>query len=159
MILAFTLNSKAQQANFSGTWKLNIEKSDFGNVPSRAAVQSYQVEQGKEEMSLKWTTKNEANEEVASAPQKLLLDSTPATTLLLSQRTRVISAKFSSNGKSLLISKSISKPNSPKEVDYVLKETWQLINSGKDLLIELTSPSYVIKAVYEHPGLSIEMKE
>jgi hypothetical protein len=158
IVLILVLNSKAQQTNFSGVWKLNLDKSDFGNVPSKAATQFYQIEQGKQEITLKWTTKNNANEDVESS-QRLLLDSTAASALLPSQRTRVMAAKFSVDGKSLLISKSYSKANNPNDNDYVLKETWRLINGGKELLVELNSPVYTIKAIYEHPGLSIEMKE
>lgn len=136
------------QANFSGTWKLSIEKSRFGQVPTAAAVQQYQLEQTKEEISLKWTTKNQNNEDVTSS-QKLLSNGTPEKTLLPSQVTRIMKVSIDPDKNILTLTKSYSKPNSPGEADYELTEVWSMTEGGKTLTIELKSPGYVITAVYD----------
>jgi hypothetical protein len=73
----------------------------------------------------------------------------PASMLLSSIRTRVMKPGFSEEGKTLQLSKSYSKVDRPEELDYELKEYWNLLSDGKELTIVLTSPRYTIKTVYD----------
>lgn len=148
LLLASNLLVEGQTSDFSGSWKLNTKKSDFGNVSENAAVLFYQIKQGRKEISLKWITIGNDNQEITSS-LTLPTDSSTVSNILSSQKTRTTAAIFSKDGKTLFLSKSYSKPNQPKEIDYILKEHWELINEGKELLVELTSPSYTIKAVYD----------
>jgi preprotein translocase subunit SecF len=136
------------QANFSGTWRLNMEKSKFGQVPSVAAAQQYQVEQNKKEIALKWIAKNQNNEDVSSS-QKLQMDGTPEKALLPSQVTRTMKVSIDPNKNTLIFNMSYSKPNSPGEADYELTEVWSMSEDGKTLIVELKSPGYTITAVYD----------
>jgi len=148
LLSVFTLTSKAQQVNFSGSWRLDTGKSQFGNVASRAAIQHYKIAQSEKYISLEWITLDENNKETVST-QKLPLDNTNASALLPSKRTRSATASFSKDGKELTLTKSYSKIEKAEEVDYTIVEKWQLAGEGKELVIELTSPAYVIKAVYD----------
>lgn len=149
LVTALAFTTKAQQTNFSGTWKLNTSKSEFGNTPSMAAVQSYVVEQNAKDISLKWTTLGNNGGEVTSS-QKVPLDGSSVSAYLQQpQRTRISTIQFSKDGKTILFNKSYSKPDEPSEIDYTLTEKWALQNDGKELVIDLKSPAYTIKAVYD----------
>lgn len=149
LVTTFALTGRAQQTNFSGVWKLNTSKSEFGGTPSMAAVQSYVIDQNAKDISLKWTTVDNNNQETTSS-QKLALDGSEVSAYLeQSQRTRTSTIQFSKDGKTILFNKSYSKAGEPKEIDYSLTENWALQNEGKELVINLKSPGYTIKAVYD----------
>jgi len=151
------LTAKAQQLNFSGVWQLDLNKSDFGNIPANAAVQKYTIQQNKSEISLIWITRNEKNEDITSTLKLPVPEGHDSTMLQASQRTRTTSIKFSEDGKSLTLIKSYSKPGNANETDYKITEVWKLVNDGKQLLIELTSPKYSIKAIYIKSVLSADV--
>lgn len=145
-ILTFVFAAKGQHVDFSGTWKLDTMKSSFGNIPSKAAVQQYTMQQNEMDISLQWTIKNQNDEDVTSR-QKLMIDGTPVKSLLPNKVTRMMTIKFSPDKKALLLTKTYSKPESPEMADYTLTEMWSIDNGV--LIIELKSPGYVIKAVYD----------
>ena len=154
MLVLVNFTVKAQQTNFSGTWHLDIDKSNFGNVPVNAAVQKYLIEQRKSDISVTWITRNEKNEDITSALKLTVPEGHNSTMLQESQRTRTTSIKFTEDGKSLTLTKSYSKPGDNTQTDYNIIEIWKLTDGGKALLIELTSPKYTIKAVYTKPDLA-----
>lgn len=154
-LFGFNVASYAQKTDFSGLWKLNIEKSEFGDVPANAAAIEYNVEMKQNEISLRWNTIDNKGE-IAKSNQKILLNEAEVSTVLPSERTRTISAKLTSDGKMLVLKKSYSKPGIAEETDYVLRESWSLNNGGKELMIELISPKYRIKAVYDKVMLTKE---
>jgi hypothetical protein len=133
VILAFTASLSAQsKPNFSGTWKLNVDKSDFGVLPpsnSRTDVIDHQEPnlsdtvaddgaQGQQNYTLSMTTDGK---EVVNKPGGLEMKSTAA----WAANSLVVNAKLAFQGS-----------------DVVIKTTWSLSDDGKTLTenVHLESP-------------------
>ncbi len=123
-VIAFTASLAAQsKPNFSGTWKLNVDKSDFGVLPpsnSRTDVIDHQEPnltdnvsddgaQGQQNYSLTMTTDGK---EVTNKPGGLEIKSTAA----WAANNLVVNAKLQFQGS-----------------DVAIKTTWSLSDDGKTL--------------------------
>ncbi|HXA64615.1 MAG TPA: hypothetical protein VNV82_05665 [Bryobacteraceae bacterium] len=133
VIVTFTASLGAQsKPNFSGTWKLNVEKSDFGVLPpsnSRTDVIDHQEPnlkdsvsddgaQGQQNYTLSMTTDGK---EAVNKPGGLDMKSTAA----WAANSLVVNAKLQFQGS-----------------DVVIKTTWALSDDGKMLTenVHLESP-------------------
>ena len=133
VIVTFTASLAAQsKPNFSGTWKLNVEKSDFGVLPpsnSRTDVIDHQEPnlkdsvsddgaQGQQNYTLSMTTDGK---EAVNKPGGLDMKSTAA----WAANSLVVNAKLQFQGS-----------------DVVIKTTWALSDDGKMLTenVHLESP-------------------
>jgi len=133
VIVTFTASLGAQsKPNFSGTWKLNVEKSDFGVLPpsnSRTDVIDHQEPnlkdsvsddgaQGQQNYTLSMTTDGK---EAVNKPGGLDMKSTAA----WAANSLVVNAKLQFQGS-----------------DVVIKTTWALSDDGKTLTenVHLESP-------------------
>lgn len=50
----WTMSVNAEVLNLSGTWKLNVDKSDFGNMPTPTVIVIIKIEH--KEPNIKWST-------------------------------------------------------------------------------------------------------
>jgi len=146
-ILMVALSVNAQKNSFSGSWILNTKKSEFGDIPTRAAVQFYQVKYDKSDMLIRWITNDVKS--ISISEVRVPMDSSYVSSLLPNKRTRIANLVITDQGKGVIFNKSYSKPGKAIEIDYSLKERWNLTNDGKELYIELTSPTYTIRAIYD----------
>jgi hypothetical protein len=138
----------AQRSDFSGSWKLDTAKSEFGNVPMNSAVKQFEIEQTTDSISIKRITINDNNEE-STTFEKLSIDGKPGAHVLNNNRTKTSSITWTSDGQSMTTVSAYSLPDKPGEIEYQLSQTWKLAEGGKELIISLTSPGYTIKAVYD----------
>jgi uncharacterized lipoprotein NlpE involved in copper resistance len=123
-VAAFAAVAVAQnKTNFSGTWKLNTSKSDFGMIPgptSRTDVIDHkdpslkvsvtaEVAQGKQQYTVSYTT--DGKEAVNSLPG------------------REMKSTLSWQGKSLVVDTKLKFQGN----DVTVKSTWTLSDDGKTL--------------------------
>jgi len=136
------------KTDFSGSWTLNADKSEFGNTPQYAAVKKFDIKQENDSVYISRVTVN-ANQEETTSQETLSLDGTPSVKVLDNKRTKKSTVTWSEDGKTMTTVSSYSFPEKPEEIEYTLTQTWSLDNNKKELMVDLTSPAYTIKAVYD----------
>jgi len=137
ILSSFLLGS--DQANFSGKWILNDEKSNLGEGGRAMLATKMTVTQSADKMSLERVSRRRNGEEMTSK-EELTLDGKECKNTVR-DREVTATAKWSADGKSLTIaSKSTFERNGNRmQIDAV--EVWQLTDGGKSLTIQYNSKS------------------
>jgi hypothetical protein len=135
-------------ADFSGKWVLNVTKSEFGDIPLYAAVKQFDIKQNNDSIFIKKITIDENNHEKETT-ENISFNSQPSIQILDNKRTKKSAAQWSSNGQVLTIANNYSLPGEPEKIDYSFLQTWSLTEDGKELNVNLKSPTYSIKAIYD----------
>jgi hypothetical protein len=138
----------SNRVNFSGKWVLNLDKTELGNVPERAAVKQFDVKQARDSIYITRVTINSNDEEVTSS-EIGGLDGTPYSLVLSDGKTKTSTISWSTDQKEMTTVSRYSAPNNPDEIQYTLSQVWKLNEEKNQLIIMLTSPSYTIKCVYD----------
>jgi hypothetical protein len=115
----------AAKPNFTGTWKLNVEKSDFGPTP---APQSMVDKVDHQESSLKIISTRVDGGTESTANLSLTTDGKEGTNTVHGSEVR---SKLKWDGAALLIDSSISVDGNALS----LKDKWTLSQDGKTLTI------------------------
>ena len=136
--------------DFSGTWKLNEGKSEFGEGRFRAAA-TMEVKQDK--MNLNVTrVRTGRNGQERSMESSYSLDG-KETTSSTERRSTTSTAKWSEDGKSLVIHSKSTFSRDGDTFEFTSDETWTLGDKGKTLSIQSKSSSsrgeFSYKAVYD----------
>jgi hypothetical protein len=146
-LLSFTI--LWQQANFSGTWNLNIAHSQFGKTPQYAAVKKWTFFQSSKEIRVRWIVVDEAGNETEKT-EEITLDGKVNTSISQpGDVTRKTGGEFSSDGKVLLTKTDYSKPGEPDQIHYTISKEFKLAPSQKQLTLKMTTPAYVLLLVYD----------
>ncbi len=148
IMLTSLINLAPIRSDFTGTWKLNVDKSAFGNAPQNAAVKQFDIIQRNDSIAIRRITVHDNNEEVTTS-ETISMDGKPCSYVMPSKKTKTSSITWSSGGDTMTTVSAYSKPDKPDEIEYKLSQTWKLSSQGKELVVVLTTPSYEIKAVYD----------
>jgi hypothetical protein len=138
----------SKRPDFSGTWKLNIQKSQFNEVPYYAAVKQFTISQQENTISITRTLIDAESKEITTK-EYFTMNGKPNSSVVVGQKTKVSLITWSEGEEVLILNTSYSKSNKPEEIDYKLFQTWQLTNGDKELVVDLTTPGYKIKAIYD----------
>ena len=148
LFAAFTLN---YEGKFSGSWKLNTQKSDLGEFGEMTTEKKITVEEFSDRMVITRTGLNEEGQEKTSK-ESLSFDGKTTTVDTWDDGKKTASIK-KENDKSFVI--SFSSLYKWQGEDWIEKgtETWQLSDDGKSITInnKSTSKEWDIqtKAVFE----------
>jgi hypothetical protein len=149
MVSAF---KPAGRTDFSGTWVINMAKSNFGDAPAYTAAKQIKAIQTASDIQLENTIINDDK------------DSTARTTIPFTEKgltltdggghQRVITADWLSGNEVLNIISSGRFADDPEREEYRSSERWSLSEQGKILTIskKVTAYSgfeYAITAVYD----------
>jgi len=116
------------QANFSGTWKLNVDKSQFNETPGTPAAPKLFVEQKGEAITLQ---RNDRPKET------LKIDGGESLNITEGENKTIVSMKSSDDKKGLIETKTYSYPESETaEVAAKKVRTWSLSPDKKTLTIK-----------------------
>ena len=118
----------AELPNFSGKWKLNVEKSDFGPMPKPERV-DYVLTHKDPELNSKSTALTQAGE--VTNEVKILTDGTEFTNDLHGQEIKG-SAKW--EGKTLVVTQKATMQGT----EIVVVQSWTLSEDGKSLTQEVS---------------------
>ena len=140
--------SQAPKSNFSGSWILNVEKSEFGNTPQNAAVKQFSIDQKVDSIYIDRITIN-ANNEQEKSSEVLSFDGKECVKSFPNGRIKKSSVTWSPDGNVMTTVSSYSAPDDREKIDYVLTQTWEFANNNKELLVNLQSPAYTIKLIYD----------
>ncbi len=128
----------AAKPDFNGTWTLNEEKSQIGegrNMPSK----TLEVKQDKANLTVVRTRTGRDGQE-RRRESVYSLDG-KETTVEGESRTTVSTAKWSEDGKSLVIRSASSFTREGETFEFKMTETWTLGEGGKSLTIVSESSS------------------
>lgn len=148
-LLAFT--SKTYKSNFSGDWKLNESKSDLGQF-SRFAVRTIKADQKDESISIT-RTQPSFNGDDMTTTETLSFDGKETETTIFETSKRKSTAKWSEDGKNLVINYTLLFDFNGQSTEIKGSETWALSEDGKTVTININSSSpqgeFSSKAVYD----------
>jgi hypothetical protein len=125
-ILVFT--TKAQKSDFSGVWKLNKEKSDFGNSSPNSAPVQIIIKQTKEEISIE-RKQFFANGDSTQYVEKLNFKGEPVETKIKDDLTKTVRLKWSEDKTALMEEAKYSN-------NMDTKGKWSLSKDGKELILD-----------------------
>ena len=142
--------SFAAKPDFSGTWTLNEEKSEFGEGRFRPSA-TMDVKQEKASMTVVRTRTGRDGQEV-KMESVYSLDGKETKTEG-QRRTTVSTATWSGDGSNLVINSTSSWTREGETYEFKSVETWMLGEGGKNLTIKTNSSSsrgeFSYEAVYD----------
>jgi hypothetical protein len=141
----------ADKANFSGSWKLNEQKSDLGQYGGRMTARTLKLEQKDDGLSIERVTN--FNGEDRTSTEKLSFDGKENENTVFGTTKKKSTAKWSDDGQTLTVNSVIVFERDGQSMEIKSTETWKLINDGQNLSFESTSTSQMgtntVKAVYD----------
>jgi len=151
-----SFRSKAQTSgptNFSGTWVINLDKSQFNNAPHYTASKQITVSQTAENLKLSLVQESDAGAD-SIANETLPLNGSPFEIVGGDKKSRKITAQITDAGKTLTINTDVSVPNDPNTEQYNSAEAWNLAADGQTLTVKKSVKAtsgfaYTITAVYQ----------
>ena len=122
------------QTNYTGTWQLNKEKSNFGNIaPETAAASRIAISQTKETFNLERTL-GIGN----IRKETYTLDGKPFQSNVDANTQKTSSIKWDGNTKAFIITSNY-KVTSPNQYEYNRTENWKVSADQKTLTVERTT--------------------
>lgn len=128
LLLGCSAAIAADKPNFSGTWKLNADKSDFGPMPKPERVDFVLLHKDPE-LNVKSTALTQAGE--VTNEVKILTDGTEFTNDLHGQQIKG-TAKW--EGKTLVVTQKASVQGT----EIVVTQKWTMSEDGKSLTQEVS---------------------
>jgi hypothetical protein len=144
----------APVVNFSGEWKLNESKSELGQFGGRGAARSLKITSSDANgIAIERISTNQNGESV-TRKESLTFDGKEAESAGgFGNSKRKATAKWSDDGKSMIISAVTTFEREGQTMEIKQKETWKLSDNDQTLTIEATSSSSfgesTMKLVYE----------
>ena len=129
----FITGAFAQKPNFSGTWKLNVDKSEFGPLPGYIS-RTDMIEHS--DPKLKVTINSETQQGKQEATSNYTTDGKEATNKMGSQD---VKSTVTWQGNNLVMNAKTSFPDG----DITINSVWSLAEDGKTLTqtVHLTAPT------------------
>ncbi len=139
MLISLSFIAAGDQANFSGKWILNDEKSNLGEGGRAMLATKMTVTQSADKMSLERVSRRRNGEEMTSK-EELTLDGKECKNTVR-DREVTATAKWSADGKSLTIASKSTFERNGNQMQIDAVEVWQLTDGGKSLTIQYNSKS------------------
>jgi hypothetical protein len=147
------ISQKVNRINFSGTWSINNEKSEFGGKPAYVVFRQLIVDQKSDSIFFEGYNKGENNENiVAKARYSFNSESLP---IITSENRKLLTTlSWSSDGKTLTKVGTYSFKDDFKNEEYKRTEEWSLSSDEKELSIFVklkynTGSGYAVKSIYK----------
>ncbi len=151
LLLSFTI--LADKANFSGDWKLNEGKSDFGQRGARFATKELKVDQKDDAISISRTTPSFHGGDDVTNTETLTFDGKEVQSTGFGNSTRKSSLKWADDGQSFAITSNTTMDRNGQTVTFSATETWTLEDGGKSLTVTSVRTTQqgdvTTKAVYD----------
>lgn len=120
----------AQKVNFSGYWKLNKEKSDFGKISPNSAPVRATVKQESKQIIVEWSQVYGTGDSTVYT-EKLNLDGTPSEARIIDGKVKTSLVKWSEDGMKLMVTSRYSSGMTGQVV-------WSLVDNGRVLMLQRT---------------------
>jgi hypothetical protein len=146
----------AQEKKYSGSWVLNVSKSNFGQIPQLVAFREITVKLNGDSVFLKAELNNEDGTGNSIVIAKYSLRGSPIEKISDDTVKVVGDFKWSGDKNALIKSQSYFSVNKRQAALMKIVEKWTLSEDGKELIIDRTQDvcntvnnSYTIKEVYD----------
>jgi hypothetical protein len=156
LILFSVVKSYAQQADFSGQWKINVQKSDFGIVPHFMIFDQATIRQTKDSIYLTTVYMDKDYHDTSPASAKYALNGSPSQRVFQDTIKTVGSCAFTDDKKSMIKKMDYISNNDAQHLLRTSQDNWSLSSNGTELIVERNfkaflknEHSYIIKAVYD----------
>lgn len=150
ILLSFTFIGA--KTNFSGDWKLNEGKSDFGQRGARFATKELKVDQKDDAITITRTTPSFQGGEDMTNTETYTFDGKEVEGKGFGNSVRKSSLKWSGD-ESFTISSTTSMERNGESMEFHSSESWSLGDGGKTLTVTTTSTTprgeNTTKAVYD----------
>jgi hypothetical protein len=150
LFVCFSLTTFAQKTDFSGTYKVNKTKTDFGEAPEFILPRFIKVNQEAKQAIIARTQLNAELQEQKPTIDTLSFDGKPSMSKTASGNSTTTTAKWL-NDKSFELTINITKADGSNLLKAV--ETWNLEENGKLLFINRAvdqgSMQYTTKAYFD----------
>ena len=151
LLLGTSLTARSQRVDFSGTWKLNGEKTDFGKLSENSTPIQMTMEQINDSIIIERFSKNRQGE-THSYLEKLPFDGKDVE-IMINATKKISSAQWSTDGQTFKEVAKYFNSSAPIEFgEYRANEIWTLSDEGKTLTImrvdQMKSGNYPKKMVY-----------
>ena len=130
----------AMNANFSGEWKLNEQKSDLGEYGGRFAAKKLKIEGQTDAMNVERVSTSQSGEEV-TMKEKLTFDGKETESTVFGSSKKKSTSKWSEDGQSLNVNSTILFDRNGEVTEIKLTEVYKLADNGQALSVESTSNS------------------
>lgn len=151
LLLSFTF--LATKTNFSGDWKLNEGKSDFGQRGARFATKELKVDQKDNAITISRTTPSFQGGEDVTSSETLPFDGKEVEGKGFGNSTKKSSLKWSGDEQTFTISSNTTMDRNGQSMTISGSETWSLSQDGKALTVTATRTTQqgemTTKAVYD----------
>ena len=130
-----SFSTKADRANFSGSWALNEGKSDFGERGARFATKALKVEQKGDAITISRTTPSFQGGDDVTTTETLGFDGKEVQGTGFGGSVRKAALKWATDGQSLSISSTTTGERNGQAFSFSATETWTLGDGGKSLTV------------------------
>jgi len=130
-----SFSTKADRANFSGSWALNEGKSDFGERGARFATKAIKVEQKDDAITIARTTPSFQGGDDVTTTETLGFDGKEVQGTGFGGSMRKATLKWATDGQSLSISSTTTGERNGQAFSFSAVETWTLGDGGKSLIV------------------------
>jgi hypothetical protein len=142
-----------KKTNFTGTWVINLSKSDFGESPLYTAPKQLKIVQDYDNIEIERVVITASGLD-STMHEKVSLNGKPFEMITADQRTRVYKINWSKDEQILIEEYSSSYSGNASDVEYNTTEKWALTPDGLGLILDkqvkvANGYAYAIKAVYD----------
>jgi len=132
-LVSFT--TKADRANFSGSWALNEGKSDFGQRGARFATKTIKVEQKSDAITITRTTPSFQGGDDVTTTETLGFDGKEVQSEGFGGSVRKSALKWATDEQNFAISSTTTGERNGQSFTFSGTDTWTLADGGKSLVI------------------------
>ena len=122
------------QTDFSGTWKLNENKSELGQFGARGVPSKIVIEQKADAISLTKTATSFQGDETTGT-EMLTFDGKESESVFLGTSKKKSSIKWSADGKEMVVTSNIAFEMQGQTIDISSVENWSLSADGKTIAV------------------------
>lgn len=127
----------AENADFSGTWTLNADKSEAGERGGRAfSARTMTITQSDDQITIKRVYAGRDDQEITNEETISLKGKESKNENRFGVKTSV--AKWEKNGEQLVIDSKMTAEREGQSFEITTLEKWSLGKDGKELIIEMT---------------------
>lgn len=149
-LLSFT--ARPYKANYGGSWKLNVQKSELGDFGDRIAPKKLNVDQKDDQIIIARTGTGFNGDEYIST-ETLTFDGKTNEMTIFETSKKKSTIKWSEDGNSFVITYMLSLSFNGETTEINGTETWSLTNDGKTVITEAKSSGpqgeFTMKAAYD----------
>jgi len=148
-----SFSTKAERANFSGSWALNEGKSEFGERGARFATKALKVEQKGDAIIISRTTPSFQGGDDVTTTENLGFDGKEVQGTGFGGAVKKSTLKWAADEQSLVISSTTTGERNGQSFTFNSIETWTLGDGGKALTVTAVRTSQqgevTTKAAYD----------